>query len=413
MVFPPGGITGGTGGGTTNPPPEKPDPDCEAGYTYDRVKGMCVPIGSVSNPPTPPTPPKGPPGTTITPPPPPPPPPKKEEPKKDEPKKDEPAKDEDDEDKGIVDRARDAFNNWFNKRFGDTYGLVGTAIGLTGAGMLGTYLWDKYLTPMVKEKVAKLSVEGRTDEQALNDILDAETEKMLEQLQKDVEAANKSKPTQPPPPPPPPPPGKPSGGGVGLPGGGPGGGRPIGNGPIAGRGTSSRVSVGGGIGAGRYYRNPDGTYEDEDGNPVDENGMPIQDARVAARAGGRIRAMQAGGLPTPPNPYGGAVGEDYNFGFAGGGVMPTEYLAGGKLLEGPGDGMSDDIPAVIRGKGVQRAALADGEFVVPADVVSHLGNGSTKAGAKKLYAMMDRIRQARTGKTRQAPEVKADKYMPA
>jgi hypothetical protein len=57
--------------------------------------------------------------------------------------------------------------------------------------------------------------------------------------------------------------------------------------------------------------------------------------------------------------------------------------------------------------------LADGEFVIPADVVSHLGNGSTKAGAKKLYAMMDRIRQARTGKTRQAPEVKADKYMPA
>jgi hypothetical protein len=75
--------------------------------------------------------------------------------------------------------------------------------------------------------------------------------------------------------------------------------------------------------------------------------------------------------------------------------------------------MSDDIPAVIRGKGIQRAALADGEFVVPADVVSHLGNGSTKAGAKKLYTMMNRIRQARTGKSKQAPEVEADKYMPA
>jgi hypothetical protein len=122
------------------------------------------------------------------------------------------------------------------------------------------------------------------------------------------------------------------------------------------------------------------------------------------KQGGRIRAMQMGG----------AVGEDYNFGFAAGGLgsLP-EYKAGGKLLNGPGDGMSDSIPAVIRGKGVQRAALADGEFVVPADVVSHLGNGSTKAGAKKLYAMMDRIRQARTGKTRQAPEVKADKYLPA
>jgi hypothetical protein len=109
---------------------------------------------------------------------------------------------------------------------------------------------------------------------------------------------------------------------------------------------------------------------------------------------------------------GGAVGEDYNFGFARGG-MPNEYQAGGKLLDGPGDGMSDDIPAVIRGKGVQRAALADGEFVVPADVVSHLGNGSTKAGAKKLYDMMARVRQARTGKARQAPAVKTGRLLPA
>jgi hypothetical protein len=109
--------------------------------------------------------------------------------------------------------------------------------------------------------------------------------------------------------------------------------------------------------------------------------------------------------------YGGAVGDDYNLGFAGGG-MPGEYAAGGKLLDGPGDGMSDDIPAVIRGKGVQRAALADGEFVIPADVVSHLGNGSTKAGAKKLYEMMARVRQARTGKTKQAPAVKTGRLLP-
>lgn len=111
---------------------------------------------------------------------------------------------------------------------------------------------------------------------------------------------------------------------------------------------------------------------------------------------------------------GGAIGDDYNFGFAGGGMpaMP-EYRAGGKLLRGRGDGMSDDIPAVIRGKGEQRAALADGEFVVPADVVSHLGNGSTNAGAKKLYQMMARVRRARTGKSRQAPAVKVDRYLPA
>jgi hypothetical protein len=87
------------------------------------------------------------------------------------------------------------------------------------------------------------------------------------------------------------------------------------------------------------------------------------------------------------------------------------YSDGGRMLKGPGDGMSDDIPAVIGRK--QPARLADGEFVVPADVVSHLGNGSTDAGAKKLYSMMDKVRTARTGKKKQAPAVKADKYMPA
>jgi hypothetical protein len=87
------------------------------------------------------------------------------------------------------------------------------------------------------------------------------------------------------------------------------------------------------------------------------------------------------------------------------------YSDGGRMLKGPGDGMSDDIPAMIGKK--QPARLADGEFVVPADVVSHLGNGSTDAGAKKLYGMMDKIRHARTGKKKQAPAVKADKYLPA
>ncbi len=86
------------------------------------------------------------------------------------------------------------------------------------------------------------------------------------------------------------------------------------------------------------------------------------------------------------------------------------YSDGGRLLKGPGDGMSDNIPAVIGKK--QPARLADGEFVVPADVVSHLGNGSTNAGAKKLYAMMDRARQARTGKKKQAPEVNTDRFIP-
>jgi hypothetical protein len=87
------------------------------------------------------------------------------------------------------------------------------------------------------------------------------------------------------------------------------------------------------------------------------------------------------------------------------GGLPPRYLRGG------GDGMSDSIKASIEGK--QEARLADGEFVVPADVVSHLGNGSSNAGAKKLYSMMDRVRRSRTGKTRQAPEVNTRRLMPA
>lgn len=90
-----------------------------------------------------------------------------------------------------------------------------------------------------------------------------------------------------------------------------------------------------------------------------------------------------------------------------------EYAAGGKLLQGPGDGMSDSIPAVIKGAKPQRAALAQGEFVVPADVVSHLGNGSTDAGAKRLYAMMDKVRMARTGNKKQGRQINPEKFMPA
>jgi hypothetical protein len=101
-------------------------------------------------------------------------------------------------------------------------------------------------------------------------------------------------------------------------------------------------------------------------------------------------------------------------GMAAGGIAGVhEYAAGGRLLDGPGDGMSDDIPAVIKGPKPQRAALADSEFVLPADVVSHLGNGSTKAGAKRLYAMMDRVRMARTGRKKQSPQINADRYLPA
>ena len=96
----------------------------------------------------------------------------------------------------------------------------------------------------------------------------------------------------------------------------------------------------------------------------------------------------------------------------GGGISTLgSYSDGGRLLKGPGDGMSDSIPAKIGKK--QEARLAEGEFVVPADVVSGLGNGSTDAGAKHLYKMMDKVRHARTGRKSQGKQITAEKYIPA
>ena len=123
-------------------------------------------------------------------------------------------------------------------------------------------------------------------------------------------------------------------------------------------------------------------------------------------AEGGIAMLAAGG-------YDRQVGEDpYPMRMASGGISDLGgYSDGGRMLQGPGDGMSDSIPASISGK--RPARLADGEFVVPADVVSHLGNGSTDAGAKQLYSMMDKVRTARTGKKKQARAVTPQKYMPA
>jgi len=98
--------------------------------------------------------------------------------------------------------------------------------------------------------------------------------------------------------------------------------------------------------------------------------------------------------------------------FAAGGIANLGgYSDGGRLLRGPGDGVSDSIPAMIGKK--QPARLADGEFVVPARIVSELGNGSTEAGARKLYAMMDRIKKARRKAKNIAADTKSDKHLPA
>lgn len=154
-------------------------------------------------------------------------------------------------------------------------------------------------------------------------------------------------------------------------------------------------------------------------------GMPITE----------IQKMFSGGAPADTSAANGKVStEDMSYQVAKkGGLMATGGLAaltmagggsaqfnlggysdGGRLLKGPGDGVSDSIPATIGNK--QPARLADGEFVVPARIVSELGNGSTEAGARKLYAMMDRVQAARKGsigKGKVANNSRADKYLPA
>jgi hypothetical protein len=112
--------------------------------------------------------------------------------------------------------------------------------------------------------------------------------------------------------------------------------------------------------------------------------------------------LYSGFNPTPPTPY--------QPQYAHGGLADLGgYSDGGRMLKGPGDGMSDDIPATIANK--QPARLANEEFVIPADVVSHLGNGSSEAGAKQLYKMMDRVRKARTGNKKQGKQINPEKYL--
>ena len=134
---------------------------------------------------------------------------------------------------------------------------------------------------------------------------------------------------------------------------------------------------------------------------------------------GRIEASKQRGIAAmKANPYqfayGGSVDDeagfdDFNNYMSGGIASMAKGGMAPKFLSGGGDGMSDDIPATINGK--QPARLADGEFVVPADVVSHLGNGSSKAGAKQLYSMMDKVRTARTGNKKQGKQINPNKFL--
>lgn len=97
-------------------------------------------------------------------------------------------------------------------------------------------------------------------------------------------------------------------------------------------------------------------------------------------------------------------------GLATGGIAGLN-VKNGMYLGGPTDGMADKLPATIDGN--QEAALSHGEFVIPADVVGHLGNGNSEAGAERLYSMMDKIRMARTGNPKQGKQINPNKFLPA
>jgi hypothetical protein len=115
-------------------------------------------------------------------------------------------------------------------------------------------------------------------------------------------------------------------------------------------------------------------------------------------------ASEAAGLPIIPKPE--QLNEQGTINMAQGGIADA-----GRYLQGKTDGMADEIETSIDGE--QPALLSHGEFVIPADVVSHLGNGNSEAGAEKLYQMMDRIREARTGTKEQGKEINPDKFIAA
>jgi hypothetical protein len=138
-------------------------------------------------------------------------------------------------------------------------------------------------------------------------------------------------------------------------------------------------------------------------------GMGMEEA-IPKAAGGGLLDFRMGGEASFDEPENDS---DNPKGYALGGGIHSLRTGGrpatGGYLDGMGDGMSDSIPATIEGK--QKARLADGEFVIPADVVSHVGNGSTKAGAKRFYKMLADVRKARTGSKKQGKQINPDKYM--
>jgi hypothetical protein len=151
-------------------------------------------------------------------------------------------------------------------------------------------------------------------------------------------------------------------------------------------------------------------YGMEKGAEADEKQQAIYDAAQREKEEREKMMRELAERLYRENPYGYAMGGEVDpVAFEGGGM--TAPINQPRMLAGGGDGMSDSIPATI--DGTQPARLADGEFVIPADVVADIGNGSSSAGAKRLYGMMDRVRTARHGTTKQPPEIKMNRLMPA
>jgi len=180
-------------------------------------------------------------------------------------------------------------------------------------------------------------------------------------------------------------------------------------------GPGSVAGSGGGVGAGSAGGIRSGTTGSGTGgarNPFSGNNMMgnLLGALMAYKILNQRRGNVSRTRPVNPNAYtfkqtpiraaeGGIMGLA-----RGGSAKPPRYL------QGATDGMADKLSTSIDGE--QAAALSHGEFVVPADVVSHLGNGNSEAGAKQLYKMMDRIRLARTGNKKQGKRINPEKFTP-
>ena len=217
-------------------------------------------------------------------------------------------------------------------------------------------------------------------------------------------------------------------GGGGSGGGGFGGGTPLPMGGPWNAGGTGNVNPNSGTGGYGYADRPDesgGLYKGPMTVPegLDDTMTPgmmaanaaTQAKNAAGQAYARANPASMSALARGLGIGGFANGGMTGYAMGGGLGSLGGYSDGGRLLKGPGDGVSDSIPATIGAKR-QPARLADGEFVIPARIVSELGNGSTEAGAKKLYAMMDRVQRARgktTGKNKVAANSRADKHLPA